>query len=157
MNHFSIACQCGRSLLARTQHAGRKAKCPGCGSVHTIPTPVQTNPPIVRTTVPRTRQYGALEALGQFGSAFAMLICATALLPLGIGVIGLLETFKAEELTLLTAIPFAMWLVTSAAMVFGAWLMAATGQALQVIIDIQSNTLATARAAEFTAAHVRES
>tara|TARA_R110002072_G_scaffold302894_1_gene489529 strand:- start:10735 stop:11022 length:288 start_codon:yes stop_codon:yes gene_type:complete len=93
-----------------------------------------------------------LEALGQFGSAFAMLICASALLPLGIGVVGLFETFKAGELTLLTAVPFAMCLATSAAMVFSAWAMAAIGQTLLVIIDIQSNTLATARAAEFTAA-----
>lgn len=157
MNRFSIACRCGRNLLAQTQHAGRKAKCPGCGSIHTIPTPAQTTRPVVRTTVPPSRRYGALEAIGQFGSAFAMLICATALLPLGIGVIGLLETFKAGELKLLTAIPFGMCLVTSAAMVFAAWLMAATGQALQVIIDIQSNTLATAQAAEFKAVSVRTS
>ncbi|MEO9592305.1 hypothetical protein [Rhodopirellula bahusiensis] len=92
-----------------------------------------------------------MEALGQFGSAFAMLICAIALLPLGIGVVGLFETFKAGDLTLLTAVPFAMCLATSAAMAFGAWMMAAIGQVLQVIIDIQSNTLATARATELTA------
>jgi hypothetical protein len=34
-----VACQCGKRFKAADQHAGKKARCPGCGQALTIPAP----------------------------------------------------------------------------------------------------------------------
>ena len=33
---IQVICSCGKSLTARDEHAGKRAKCPSCGSVITI-------------------------------------------------------------------------------------------------------------------------
>ena len=37
MDTISVACQCGRVFQVRSEHAGRRAKCPACGQVVLIP------------------------------------------------------------------------------------------------------------------------
>src|SRR5689334_11754078 len=36
---IEVSCQCGRRFRAKEEWAGRRAKCPGCGSPLVIPTP----------------------------------------------------------------------------------------------------------------------
>jgi len=37
---IAFACKCGKKLQADEKHAGKRAKCPGCGATVTIPQPV---------------------------------------------------------------------------------------------------------------------
>ena len=37
MDTLSVACQCGRILRARAEHAGHQASCPSCGQPVLIP------------------------------------------------------------------------------------------------------------------------
>src|SRR5262249_51579502 len=34
---ISVTCACGKKLQARDEHAGKKAKCPGCGALLVVP------------------------------------------------------------------------------------------------------------------------
>ncbi|HZT80355.1 MAG TPA: hypothetical protein VFA26_09040 [Gemmataceae bacterium] len=45
-----LQCDCGKCLRARDQDAGKRARCPGCGTVLTIPTPdaIVTAPPAAK-------------------------------------------------------------------------------------------------------------
>src|SRR5271156_2905733 len=42
---IEVGCQCGRSLKAKDEHAGLKAKCPGCGAILDIPKARPDPPP----------------------------------------------------------------------------------------------------------------
>jgi len=41
---ITVTCTCGKSLLAEPAHFGRKAKCPGCGQIMTLPSPADPAP-----------------------------------------------------------------------------------------------------------------
>src|SRR5262245_47210614 len=45
---ITVKCSCGKCLQARDDLAGKKARCPGCGSVLTLPPPM----PILLTEAP---------------------------------------------------------------------------------------------------------
>ena len=44
MATISVVCQCGRRLRVEAEHAGRRAKCPGCGQ-QTLQVPIPLSPP----------------------------------------------------------------------------------------------------------------
>src|SRR5688572_21612089 len=39
-----FVCECGRQLQAREEDIGKKAKCPSCGAITTVPAEDQTRP-----------------------------------------------------------------------------------------------------------------
>lgn len=62
---ITFNCACGKTLRVPDEHAGRRAKCPACAAVVTVPAPeeepileVVENPPAPPTAAPGTRPYG---------------------------------------------------------------------------------------------------
>jgi hypothetical protein len=43
---IEVACQCGRTLKAKEEHAGLRAKCPACGAILNIPQ-ARSEPPTI--------------------------------------------------------------------------------------------------------------
>jgi hypothetical protein len=40
---IAFSCSCGRKINAKDEHAGKKAKCPACGQVVTVPSPAKAS------------------------------------------------------------------------------------------------------------------
>jgi hypothetical protein len=51
---IDLACQCGRKLRAKDEHAGKRLKCPDCGAVIGIPVPALERPAVRAAPVPAT-------------------------------------------------------------------------------------------------------
>jgi len=49
---IQVSCNCGKTFAVKDEFAGRKAKCPGCGNVLTIPNGAVTAPPPVMASPP---------------------------------------------------------------------------------------------------------
>jgi hypothetical protein len=45
MSLFVMKCKCGRQLSIKPESAGKKGKCPNCGSIFTIPVPAKNESP----------------------------------------------------------------------------------------------------------------
>src|SRR5688572_18645584 len=62
---ISIGCAgCGKRLKAKVEHAGRKARCPNCGQVMTLPAISQASTHVeVRTDLPPARPASAVTPL----------------------------------------------------------------------------------------------
>jgi hypothetical protein len=45
---IAFQCECGKQLQVRDELAGKKARCPGCGTVLAVPSPREESPPITR-------------------------------------------------------------------------------------------------------------
>jgi hypothetical protein len=57
---IEVACQCGRNLKARDEHAGQRAKCPACGAILNVPRACP-EPPAIPTEVSLANLQEGLE------------------------------------------------------------------------------------------------